>query len=151
MKIISIQQKVSLIYLGVGFFIVLAFLPWVLPHHQAEYSIKIFILYSCIIIAFISGSIWLYEDINVSRVKDLIAILFSLMSLSGALIVDHNLLIALIINVAALNLILVFELRYFSDQPEHHDYYKARKLATYLVTILFMIQAAYLLNPYIIS
>jgi len=53
------------------------------------------------------------------------------------------------LQIILINFLLRFELKVIGEDENILSYIETRKLATYIITILCVIQLAYLFNPYV--
>ena len=134
------ETKVTLIYFGLSLFIFLALIPWILDIEHGLISIKAFGIYGGIVIAFLGGFIWGWDDQTNSSFNLWYAIGFSLMGLSTAL--------CLILIIFSLQLFLYFESTQSEYYKNNNKYADARNLITNLVTICCITLLAFIFNPY---
>ena len=80
------ETKITLIYFGQSLFVFLALIPWILNIEHGLMSIKAFGIYGGIVIAFLGGFIWGWDDQTNSSFNLWYAIVFSLMGLSTAIL-----------------------------------------------------------------
>ncbi|MDA9971079.1 DUF3429 domain-containing protein [Gammaproteobacteria bacterium] len=142
------ETKVTLIYFGLSLFVFLALIPWVLDTEYGLISIKIFAIYGGIVIAFLGGFIWGWNDQTNSSFNLWYAIGFSLMGLSTALLAYTNIVLSLISIVFSLQLFLYFESKRSEYYKNSNKYADARNLITNLVTICCITLLAFIFNPY---
>ena len=142
------ETKVTLIYFGLSLFVFLALIPWVLDTEHGLISIKVFAIYGGIVIAFLGGFIWGWNDQTNSSFNLWYAIGFSLMGLSTALLAYTNIVLSLISIVFSLQLFLYFESKRSEYYKNSNKYADARNLITNLVTICCMTLLAFIFNPY---
>ena len=142
------ETKVTLIYFGLSLFVFLALIPWILNIEHGLISIKAFGIYGGIVIAFLGGFIWGWDDQTNSSFNLWYAIGFSLLGLSTALLAHTHIALSLVTIVFSLQLFLYFE-------RTHSEYYKhnnksadARTFITNLVTICCITLLAFIFNPY---
>ena len=102
------ETKVTLVYFGLSLFVFLALIPWILDIEHGLISIKAFGIYGGIVIAFLGGFIWGWDDQTNSSFNLWYAIGFSLMGLSTALLAHTYI---------ALSLILIVFREFFSIIP----------------------------------
>jgi hypothetical protein len=100
------ETKVTLIYFGLSLFVFLALIPWILDIEHGLMSIKAFGIYGGIVIAFLGGFIWGWDDQTNSSFNLWYAIGFSLMGLSTALLAHTNIAVSLISIFFSLQLFL---------------------------------------------
>ena len=60
------ETKVTLIYFGLSLFVLLALIPWVVDLNLGDQSIQILAIYGGIIVAFLGGMIWGWDEANTS-------------------------------------------------------------------------------------
>jgi len=142
------ETKVTLIYFGLSLFVFLALIPWVLDTEYGLISIKVFAIYGGIVIAFLGGFIWGWNDQTNSSFNLWYAIGFSLMGLSTALLAYTNIVLSLISIVFSLQLFLYFESKRSEYYKNSNKYADARNLITNLVTICCITLLAFIFNPY---
>ena len=142
------ETKVTLIYFGLSLFVFLALIPWVLDTEHGLISIKVFAIYGGIVIAFLGGFIWGWNDQTNSSFNLWYAIGFSLMGLSTALLAHTNIALSLISIVFSLQLFLYFESKRSEYYKNSNKYADARTLITNLVTICCITLLAFIFNPY---
>ena len=142
------ETKVTLIYFGLSLFVFLALIPWVLDIEHGLISIKVFAIYGGIVIAFLGGFIWGWDDHTNSSFNLWYAIGFSLMGLSTALLAHTHIALSLISIVFSLQLFLYFESKQSEYYKNNNKYADARNLITNLVTICCITLLAFIFNPY---
>ena len=142
------ETKVTLIYFGLSLFVFLAFIPWVLDIEHGLMSIKAFGIYGGIVIAFLGGFIWGWDDQTNSSFNLWYAIGFSLMGLSTALLAQTYIALCLILIIFSLQLFLYFESTQSEYYKNNNKYADARNLITNLVTICCITLLAFIFNPY---
>ena len=142
------ETKVTLIYFGLSLFVFLALIPWVVDTEHGLISIKVFAIYGGIVIAFLGGFIWGWNDQTNSSFNLWYAIGFSLMGLSTALLAYTNIVLSLISIVFSLQLFLYFESKRSEYYKNSNKYADARNLITNLVTICCITLLAFIFNPY---
>ena len=142
------ETKVTLIYFGLSLFIFLALIPWILDIEHGLISIKAFGIYGGIVIAFLGGFIWGWNDQTNSSFNLWYAIGFSLMGLSTALLAHTHIALSLISIVFSLQLFLYFESKQSEYYKNSNKYADARNLITNLVTICCITLLAFIFNPY---
>ena len=142
------ETKVTLIYFGLSLFVFLALIPWVVNSNMGEKSIQTLAIYGGIIVAFLGGMIWGWDEVNTSSKKLWIAIGFSILGLVISLIALINLTISLILLVISLQAFLSFEKKHSPFFKANIKYAAARGLITNLVTICCITSLAFLYNPY---
>ena len=142
------ETKVTLIYFGLSLFIFLALIPWILDIEHGLNSIKAFGIYGGIVIAFLGGFIWGWDDQTNSSFNLWYAIGFSLMGLSTALLAHIYIGLCLILIIFSLQLFLYFESTQSEYYKNNNKYADARNLITNLVTICCITLLAFIFNPY---
>jgi hypothetical protein len=142
------ETKVTLIYFGLSLFIFLALIPWILDIEHGLISIKAFGIYGGIVIAFLGGFIWGWDDQTNSSFNLWYAIGFSLMGLSTALLAHIYIALCLILIIFSLQLFLYFESTQSEYYKNNNKYADARNLITNLVTICCITLLAFIFNPY---
>jgi len=143
------ETKVTLIYCGLSLFVFLALIPWISNTTLAFKSIQVLAIYGGIIVAFLGGIIWGWED-PPSSLKNLwYAIGFSLLGFGVALVAFINLSASLILLILSLQAFLRFEKKHSEYFQSNIKYANARNLITNLVTICCITSIAFINNPYI--
>ena len=142
------ETKVTLIYFGLSLFVLLALIPWVVNSNTGDKSIQTLAIYGGIIVAFLGGMIWGWDEANTSSKNLWIAIGFSILGLIISLTSLINLTISLILLIISLQAFLSFEKKYNPFFKENTKYAAARGLITNLVTICCITSLAFLYNPY---
>ena len=142
------ETKVTLIYFGLSLFVLLALIPWVVNSNMGDKSIQTLAIYGGIIVAFLGGMIWGWDEVNTSSKKLWIAIGFSILGLVISLIALINLTISLILLIISLQAFLSFEKKHSVFFKANNKYAVARGLITNLVTICCITSLAFLYNPY---
>ena len=142
------ETKVTLIYFGLSLFVFLALIPWILNIEHGLMSIKAFGIYGGIVIAFLGGFIWGWDDQTNSSFNLWYAIGFSLMGLSAAILAHAYIPLSLILIVFSLQLFLYFESTQSEYYKNNNKYADARNLITNLVTICCITLLAFIFNPY---
>ena len=142
------ETKVTLIYFGLSLFVLLALIPWVVDSNLGDQSIQILAIYGGIIVAFLGGMIWGWDEANTSSKNLWIAIGFSILGLVISLTSLINLTISLILLIISLQAFLSFEKKHNPFFKENIKYAAARSLITNLVTICCITSLAFLYNPY---
>ena len=142
------ETKVTLIYFGLSLFVLLALIPWVVNSNMGEKSIQTLAIYGGIIVAFLGGMIWGWDEVNTSSKKLWIAIGFSILGLVISLIALINLTISIILLIISLQAFLSFEKKHSVFFKANNKYAAARGLITNLVTICCVTSLAFLYNPY---
>ena len=142
------ETKVTLIYFGLSLFVLLALIPWVVDSNLSDQSIKILAIYGGIIVAFLGGMIWGWDEANTSSKNLWIAIGFSILGLIISLTSLINITVSLILLIISLQAFLSFEKKHNPFFKENIKYAAARSLITNLVTICCITSLAFLYNPY---
>tara|TARA_Y100001935_G_scaffold200019_1_gene168305 strand:- start:1884 stop:2321 length:438 start_codon:yes stop_codon:yes gene_type:complete len=142
------ETKVTLIYWGLSLFIFFAVIPWILNPVLAIKSIQALAIYGGIIVAFLGGIIWGWKVENASSKNLWIAIGFSILGLSVALITFLSLTASLVLLIISLHAYLRFEKINSEYFQLNTKYANARNLITNLVTICCITSIAFLNNPY---
>ena len=142
------ETKVTLIYFGLSLFVFLALIPWILNIEHGLMSIKAFGIYGGIVIAFLGGFIWGWDDQTNSSFNLWYAIGFSLLGLSTALLAHTHIALSLISIVFSLQLFLYLESKRSDYYKNSNKYADARNLITNLVTICCITLLAFIFNPY---
>ena len=142
------ETKVTLIYFGLSLFVLLALIPWVVDSNLGDQSIQILAIYGGIIVAFLGGMIWGWDEANTSSKNLWIAIGFSILGLIISLTSLINLTVSLILLIISLQAFLSFEKKHNPFFKENIKYAAARSLITNLVTICCITSLAFLFNPY---
>ena len=128
------ETKVTLIYFGLSLFVLLALIPWVVDLNLGDQSIQILAIYGGIIVAFLGGMIWGWDEANTSSKNLWIAIGFSILGLIISLTSLINLTISLILLIISLQAFLSFEKKHSPFFKVNMKYAAARGLITNLVT-----------------
>jgi len=142
------ETKVTLIYFGLSLFVFLALIPWILNIEHGLMSIKAFGIYGGIVISFLGGFIWGWDDQTNSSFNLWCAIGFSLLGLFTALLAHTYIALSLISIVCSLQLFLYFESKRSEYYKNSNKYADARNLITNLVTICCITLLAFIFNPY---
>tara|TARA_Y100001936_G_scaffold117470_1_gene114951 strand:- start:4531 stop:4968 length:438 start_codon:yes stop_codon:yes gene_type:complete len=142
------ETKVTLIYWGLSLFIFFAVIPWIFNPVLAIKSIQALAIYGGIIVAFLGGIIWGWKVENASSKNLWIAIGFSILGLSVALITFLSLTASLVLLIISLHAYLRFEKINSEYFQLNTKYANARNLITNLVTICCITSIAFLNNPY---
>ena len=143
------DTKITLIYFGLSLFIFLALLPWVIDTELGMISIQALAIYGGIVIAFLGGFIWGWDDKKNNRLNLWYAIGFSLMGLSIAILASFFLFMSLLLLIISLQTFLYFESTQSNYYRDNAKYSAARNLITSLVIICCITSLAFLFNPYI--
>ena len=142
------ETKVTLIYFGLSLFVFLALIPWIVDIEFALIAIKAFAVYGGIVIAFLGGFIWGWDDQNNLPLNLWFAIAFSLMGLATALLAHTYISLSLILMIISLQLFVYFESLNSQYYKNNNKYADARNLITNLVTICCITSLAFIFNPY---
>ena len=142
------ETKVTLIYFGLGLFIFLSLIPWILNPTLGYKSIQALAIYGGIIVAFLGGIVWGWEGKHASPKNLWSAIGFSILGLIIALTTFINLLLSLILLIISLNVFLKFEKQNSKYFQSNIKYANARNFITNLVTICCITSIAFIINPY---
>jgi len=143
------DTKITLIYFGLSLFIFLALLPWIIDAELGMISIQALAIYGGIVIAFLGGFIWGWDDKKNNRLNLWYAIGFSLMGLSIAILASLFLFMSLLLLIISLQTFLYFESTQSNYYRDNAKYSAARNLITNLVIICCITSLAFLFNPYI--
>ena len=142
------ETKVILIYWGLSLFIFFALIPWIFNSTLALKSIQALAIYGGIIVAFLGGIVWGWDNKNASSNNLWIGIGFSILGLAMALITFINLTASLSLLIISLHAFLRFEKQHSEYFKLNIKYANARNLITNLVTICCVTSIAFLNNPY---
>ncbi|MEL0208603.1 MAG: DUF3429 domain-containing protein [Gammaproteobacteria bacterium] len=142
------KTKVTLIYWGLCLFVFLALIPWIFNPTVAMHSIQVLAIYGGIVVAFLGGMIWGWDDSQASSANFWCAIGFSLLGFGVALASFVNLPASLILLIFSLQIFLSFEKKNSLYFQTNIKYANARILITNLVTICCITSLAFLHNPY---
>ena len=142
------KTKVTLIYWGLCLFVFLALIPWIFNLTMAMHSIQVLAIYGGIVVAFLGGMIWGWDDSQASSANFWCAIGFSLLGFGVALASFVNLPASLILLIFSLQIFLSFEKKNSMYFQTNIKYANARTLITNLVTICCITSLAFLYNPY---
>jgi len=142
------KTKVTLIYWGLCLFVCLALIPWIFNPAMAMHSIQVLAIYGGIVVAFLGGMIWGWDDSQASSANFWCAIGFSLLGFGVALVSFVNLPASLILLIFSLQIFLSFEKKNSLYFQTNIKYANARTLITNLVTICCITSLAFLYNPY---
>ena len=124
-------------------------MPWIIGGDLANYSILALSLYSAIILSFLGGIPWGWNDNNVSQTLNLIyGIFFSLLGCLILAITFINLMAALFLCLIGFNGFYYFESKRDILFDQKVEYKELRKKLTVLVSICFLVTIAYIVNPY---
>ena len=142
------KTKVTLIYWGLCLFVFLALIPWIFNPTMAMHSIQVLAIYGGVVIAFLGGMIWGWDDSQASSANFWCAIGFSLLGFGVALASFVNLPASLILLIFSIQIFLSFEKKNSLYFQTNIKYANARTLITNLVTICCITSLAFLYNPY---
>ena len=142
------KTKVTLIYWGLCLFVFLALIPWIFNPTMAMHSIQVLAIYGGVVIAFLGGMIWGWDDSQASSANFWCAIGFSLLGFGVALASFVNLPASLILLIFSIQIFLSFEKKNSLYFQTNIKYANARTLITNLVTICCITCLAFLYNPY---
>ena len=124
-------------------------MPWIIGGDLANYSILALSLYSAIILSFLGGIPWGWNDNNFSQTLNLIyGIFFSLLGCLILAITFINLMAALFLWLIGFNGFYYFESKRDVLFDQKVEYKELRKKLTVLVSICFLVTIAYIVNPY---
>ena len=124
-------------------------IPWIIGGDLANYSILALSLDSAIILSFLGGIPWGWNDNNFSQTLNLIyGIFFSLLGCLILAITFINLMAALFLCLIGLNGFYYFESKRDILFDQKVEYKELRKKLTVLVSICFLVTIAYIVNPY---
>ena len=124
-------------------------MPWIIGGDLANYSILALSLYSAIILSFLGGIPWGWNDNNLSQTLNLIyGIFFSLLGCLILGITFINLMAALFLCLIGFNGFYFFESKRDVLFDQKVEYKELRKKLTVLVSICFLVTIAYIVNPY---
>ena len=147
MKITELKKTLG--YFGFVPFISLAIIPWIFGEEIAECSIFILCAYSAIVLSFLGGISWGWDDKNYSQDLNIIyGITFSLFGCLILLSAFFEPVISLSIAFIGFNAFYYFESRRDMLFDHKIKYKQLRKNLTVLVSICFLITIAYIVNPY---
>ena len=124
-------------------------MPWIIGGDLANYSILALSLYSAIILSFLGGIPWGWNDNNFSQTLNLIyGIFFSLLGCLILAITFINLMAALFLCLIGFNGFYYFESKRDVLFDQKVEYKELRKKLTVLVSICFLVTIAYIVKPY---
>jgi hypothetical protein len=142
------ETKVTLIYFGLSLFIFLALIPWIVGMDLAVISIQVLAIFGGVVVAFLGGLIWGWDDQFITPSNLWYAIGFSLLGF-GVILLSRNFLpYSLILLIISLQAYLYFEISNSDYYKNNIKYSQARKLITNLVTICCITSLAFIYNPY---
>ena len=142
------ETKVTLIYSGLSLFVFLALVPWIVDMDLALISIQVLAIFGGVVVAFLGGLIWGWDDQLITTYKLWYAIGFSILGFGVILLSYSSLPSSLILLIIALQAYLSFELSNSDYYQNIIKYSQARKLTTNLVTICCITSLAFIYNPY---
>ena len=122
-------MRIILGYLGFFPFAFFTILPMIFGESLAFWSLKILSIYGGIILSFLAGMTWGWQQKNLSKLDLQIGIIFSLTGFLIILLTEHFLIYAMIINFLSFPLFYLFEKRrnpFFRDE----NYEKLRLFLT---------------------
>ena len=124
-----VQMRIILGYLGFLPFAFFTILPMIFGESMAFWSLKILSIYGGIILSFLAGMTWGWQQKDISKLDLQIGIIFSLTGFLIILLTEHFLIYAMIINFLSFPLFYLFEKRrnpFFRDE----NYEKLRLFLT---------------------
>lgn len=124
-----VQMRIILGYLGFLPFAFFTILPMIFGESVAFWSLKILSIYGGIILSFLAGMTWGWQQKDISKLDLQIGIIFSLTGFLIILLTEHFLIYAMIINFLSFPLFYLFEKRrnpFFRDE----NYEKLRLFLT---------------------
>tara|TARA_B100001063_G_C16351360_1_gene351527 strand:- start:24 stop:452 length:429 start_codon:yes stop_codon:yes gene_type:complete len=124
-----VQLRIVLGYLGFLPFALFTILPMIFGDSLAIWSLKILSIYGGVILSFLAGMTWGWQQENLKKLDLQIGILFSLLGFFIVLLTENFLLYAMILNSIAFPLFYSFEKRrniFFREE----DYKKLRLFLT---------------------
>ena len=142
------ETKVTLIYFGLSLFIFLTLIPWVLNSDLALLALQALAMYGGIVLAFLGGLVWGWDDKFIQNSSLWYGVGFSLLGLLVVSLASSFLFISLLLLIGSLQVFLYFESnqsQYFKNNIKYSD---SRKLITNLVTICCITAIAFIFNPY---
>ena len=104
-----VQMRIILGYLGFFPFAFFTILPMIFGESLAFWSLKILSIYGGIILSFLAGMTWGWQQKNLSKLDLQIGIIFSLTGFLIILLTEHFLIYAMIINFLSFPLFYLFE------------------------------------------
>ena len=114
-----VQMRIILGYLGFFPFAFFTILPMIFGESVAFWSLKILSIYGGIILSFLAGMTWGWQQKDISKLDLQIGIIFSLTGFLIILLTEHFLIYAMIINFLSFPLFYLFEKRrnpFFRDE-----------------------------------
>ena len=130
-------MRIILGYLGFFPFAFFTILPMIFGESVAFWSLKILSIYGGIILSFLGGMTWGWQQKGLSKLDLQIGIIFSLTGFLIILLIEHFLIYAMIINFLSFPLFYLFEKRknpFFRDE----NYEKLRLFLTSGVSGCFL-------------
>ena len=124
-----VQMRIILGYLGFLPFAFFTILPMIFGESVAFWSLKILSIYGGIILSFLSGMTWGWQQKDISKLDLQIGIIFPLIGFLIILLTERFLIYAMIINFLSFPLFYLFEKRrnpFFRDE----NYEKLRLFLT---------------------
>ena len=122
-------MRIILGYLGFFPFAFFTILPMIFGESVAFWSLKILSIYGGVILSFLAGMTWGWQQKDISKLDLQIGIIFSLTGFLIILLTEHFLIYAMIINFLSFPLFYLFEKRrnpFFRDE----NYEKLRLFLT---------------------
>ena len=132
-----VQMRIILGYLGFFPFAFFTILPMIFGESLAFWSLKILSIYGGIILSFLAGMTWGWQQKDLSKLDLQIGIIFSLLGFLIILLTEHFLIYAMTINFLSFPLFFYFEKKrnvYFNDE----NYEKLRLFLTSGVSGCFL-------------
>ena len=96
------ETKVTLIYSGLSLFVFLALVPWIVDMDLALISIQVLAIFGGVVVAFLGGLIWGWDDQLITTYKLWYAIGFSILGFGVILLSYSSLPSSLILLIIAL-------------------------------------------------
>ena len=130
-------MRIILGYLGFFPFAFFTILPMIFGESVAFWSLKILSIYGGVILSFLAGMTWGWQQKDISKLDLQIGIIFSLTGFLIILLTEHFLIYAMIINFLSFPLFYLFEKRrnpFFRDE----NYGKLRLFLTSGVSGCFL-------------
>ena len=130
-------MRIILGYLGFFPFAFFTILPMIFGESLAFWSLKILSIYGGIILSFLAGMTWGWQQKDLSKLDLQIGIIFSLLGFLIILLTEHFLIYAMTINFLSYPLFFYFEKKrnvYFNDE----NYEKLRLFLTSGVSGCFL-------------
>ena len=132
-----VQMRIILGYLGFFPFAFFTILPMIFGESLALWSLKILSIYGGIILSFLAGMTWGWQQKDLSKLDLQIGIIFSLLGFLIILLTEHFLIYAMTINFLSFPLFFYFEKKrnvFFNDE----NYEKLRLFLTSGVSGCFL-------------